>query len=50
MDEIIFKREEEQGLVSEETGVLHLDCTTTAEASYLTTNYICRVSFKTKEE
>ena len=49
MDEMIFKWEEEQVLISEETGVLHLDCTTTAEASYLTTHYICRVSFTMKE-
>lgn len=37
MDEIIFKREEEQVFISEETDVLELDCTTTAEVSYLTT-------------
>ena len=48
MDEIISKREEEQVLVSGEPGVL--DCTTTAEAVCLTTNYTCRVSFKMKEE
>lgn len=33
MDEMIFDREEEQVLVSEETGMLCLDCTTMAEAS-----------------
>lgn len=47
---LFLKREEEQVSISEATGVLHLDCTATTEASYLTTNYICRVSFKMKHE